>query len=151
MNAEQIARLERFLKTNFVGGTLVEYKDGYGFGYEWGRAKVTKFSVEGTELKIETDGNARLRYYDVNRLRIDEKNGVFLISGRYCACYAIAPPGVEIRKKPTIEEALAASAGLLKEGVGKACETKPTMAAEDGRPTPSELADAFPVLKGLKE
>jgi hypothetical protein len=41
---------------------------------------------------------------DLNELRIEKRGGVFLIYGSYCSCYALAPRGVEITKRPTVDE-----------------------------------------------
>lgn len=93
---------EKFRKTDFVRGTLVEYADG--FGTEFSRGTVTRFSIDGDRLFIASDGKAMFSYPDLNELRIEERGGVFLIYGDYCSCYALAPAGVEITKRPTVEE-----------------------------------------------
>lgn len=100
--AAEPAATEKFRKTDFAGGTLVEYANA--FSIEFSRGTVTRFSIDGNRLFIATDGKAMFSYPDLSELRIEKRNGAFLIYGDYCSCYALAPKGVEIPKRPTLEE-----------------------------------------------
>ena len=100
--AAEPAATQKFRATDFSGGTLVEYANA--FSIEFSRGTVTKFSIEGDRLLVTSDGKAMFSYPDLAELRIEEKEGVFLIYGDYCSCYALAPAGVKIAKMPSVEE-----------------------------------------------
>lgn len=100
--AAKPAATKKFRATDFSGGTLVEYTDA--FCTEFSRGKVTRFSIHGDRLMVVTDGKAMLGYPDLGELRIEERDGVFLIYGNYCSCFALAPKGVEIAKNTAPEE-----------------------------------------------
>ena len=100
--AKPMTDLEKLRATDFAGGTLVEYADG--FSTEFGRGRVARFSIDGDRLFIASDGKAMFSYPDLNELRIEKRGDVFLIYGDYCSCYALAPVGVEIPGRPTVDE-----------------------------------------------
>jgi len=101
--------MERFLSDDFIGGTLVEYKDRHGFNVEWKRGVITKVSGVGG-IRIETDTDAGL-FYSQHAQKVQPVNpidGVFHIELPY-PCnginYAVAPKGINIptpseRKNP---------------------------------------------------
>lgn len=112
--AEQLATMKKFCETNFVEGTLVEYEE-VGNGIELRRGTVRRFSLNGTQLLIETRGKTKLECDDIYKLRIEERGRAFHISGADIPPYMIAPAGVKIERGPHIEEVLEqAMAGLAK-------------------------------------
>ena len=148
--------MEKFRGMNFVNGTLVQWPSI--FSEMEVRGRVTAFSIEKGMLRMDAEGGNQF-HCDVNAFTVKEKGGVFYLVGLYCPnpC-AIAPEGVEIPKGPILEvitgrdeDGIEDSKRLLREGMGKASEAKPQKAEEDRKPTPSELADAFMVVKGLKD
>lgn len=101
---KQTVGLDDLLKTNFEDGTLVEYKNGFGFSVEWGRAHIRKMKIDGKKLEIETDGEAHLYLSDINHIhRVIREGEVFYLDIPILFGYALAPKGVEIPKKPSYE------------------------------------------------
>jgi len=106
-DAEWLAKIEKFRNGTFVGGTFVQHSRVFQ-GAELGRSKVTEVSIEGTMLRIKSEGQTEWNWHDIDhRLSIREINGVFYLDGPYCGnpC-AIAPAGVDIPKRETIKEVL---------------------------------------------
>ena len=116
--AEEISILERFLRTDFRRGTIVDYAHGTGFGLECRRNTIDGFFIEGNQMTI-TSGKLFWMHDDFSRLRIEERGGVFHVSGPDFLDCAIAKEGVAIPKKETLAEAIEDSARLLQEGMGR--------------------------------
>jgi len=97
-----------FLNTYFEGGTLVEYQEGYQRDVEFGRGIVREMRLKRKGIDINTDGKARFGIADyINIINLSKKDGVFSFEGAIPGMnwkYSIAPPGVKIPKKPTLEE-----------------------------------------------
>ncbi len=86
----------------FVGGTLVEYKEGCRFNCEWGRAQITRVTNNGPRVEIQTDGKVFLDCAPFGAFEAHDKNGVVYLlpphslRAYWSVYYAISPPGVEI-------------------------------------------------------
>lgn len=86
----------------YVGGTLVEYKEGRRFGREFGRVRITGVVATGSRVEFQTDGKAFLDAANFDEWETRDLNGVtYMIPPTMLrvfssAYYAISPPGVEI-------------------------------------------------------
>lgn len=94
------------------GGTLVEYKDNCGFSLEYGRATIKSVGINGEMFEIQTDnGESHLEQNispDVERMgytaHVEKRGDVYLLKSSMGWCYAAAPPGVKIEKRPDYME-----------------------------------------------
>ena len=98
--------LDELLKIDFVGGTLVEYKEGSGFDVEFSRAEITSagiihdkewkqdfFSVLTSDKKCVMEINTAL----FEELCVVRKEGnVYYFMDVYSENHALAPKGVVI-------------------------------------------------------
>ena len=92
--------VKQFLKSDFVGGILVEYQDGCGFDIEFGRGTIQRFIVKENKLLIITDGEALMQVGDIEKIKITKVEGIYYLVNSELWNYAIAPEGVEIAVKP---------------------------------------------------
>lgn len=93
-------RLNDLLETDFKGGTLVEYKKGFGFGVEWGRGNITEVFISDEELSINTDREAYLYLSDICYIgNVGRCEDVFYLRIPSLFNYALAPKGIDIPKK----------------------------------------------------
>ncbi|MEK6914268.1 MAG: hypothetical protein AABW83_01320 [Nanoarchaeota archaeon] len=98
-------RLEDFLKIDFLEGTLVEYKDGYGFNIEFSRGKINKFNVSKTWLDIGTDNEkARLKITLIGDFITINKKDEFYNIIVPVGLYSIAFRGIDIPRKFNYKE-----------------------------------------------
>ena len=97
-----------FLNTSFEGGTLVEYQEGFGYDVEYDRGKVEEVRIREGEIHISTDTQAKFGIANQrNMLVLEKRKGVFYFQSAIPMMgwmYAIAPPGVDIPKRPSLEE-----------------------------------------------
>ena len=93
---------------NFVGGTFVEYKDGYGTQVEFGRGEIVQFRCHGNSLVVDTEESLAAEGIALGIPHLNspgcevvkQPGGYWLIeTGPYLGWMcAIAPKGVEIPK-----------------------------------------------------
>ena len=97
-------KLEDFLKIDFLGGTLVEYKYNHGFDVEFSREKINKINIsEENYLRIETNNKVELNLKLIE-LYISKKDRVYYLDIKYLYCYSIAQKGIIIPKKIDYED-----------------------------------------------
>lgn len=95
--------LRELSQIDFNEGVLVEYKDGFGFDFEYGRAIITKVDVRNKKFTIQTDGDCYLDLSDLNYIKEIKREGdVFYLDIPILFNYALAPKGINIPKKPTL-------------------------------------------------
>ena len=82
--------------TDFMGGTLVEYKNGRGFDAEWDRSIITKAVINKGGFDIETMGQGFLATKGFHFWTVRPRGGVFYLSNPYLYCYALASKGVGV-------------------------------------------------------
>ena len=82
--------------TDFMGGTLVEYKNNCGFDEEWDRTMVTKAVINESGFNIETMGRGFLFTIGFDFWTVRPRHTVFYLSNPLLYCYALAPKGVEV-------------------------------------------------------
>lgn len=103
--------LEKLRATDFVGGTIVERLIHHEVEVERDRKEITKVTIRGTQLIIDTDGSTGLFAPDINTIHMKTDGDIFLIYGG-CSCYVLARKGIDIPPRPSIEEVNDAVAAL---------------------------------------
>ena len=101
--------LEKFLNVNFLGGTLVEHKDGTGFGLEFSRGKIEKFCASENILSILTDEKNAFLELDLRfteDISIFYDNKIYYLNIPLLFNYSIAPKDVVIPRKFNYKEAI---------------------------------------------
>ncbi|MFA5412525.1 MAG: hypothetical protein WC350_04235 [Candidatus Micrarchaeia archaeon] len=95
--------LEKLRATDFVGGTIVERLVLCETEVERNRKEITKVTIRGTQLIIDTDGRNGLFAPDINTIHMKTDGDIFIIYGQ-CSCYVLARKGVDIPPRPSIEQ-----------------------------------------------
>ena len=96
--------LEEMLRTDFTGGTFVEYKMGTRFEQEFMRTPIKEVIIEDSTLSIKSPSNQSMftrNYKQINFMK--KEDGVFYFICPRGAYHAMAPKDVEIPLKETYE------------------------------------------------
>lgn len=102
MANEHYKSLADLVNCNLLGGTFVEYLDGYEFDQELGRGVIKEIGVKEDEFFVDTSTEGLIWRSNLEAGRglynITEKEGVFYVEFAFGAYRALAPKGVEIPK-----------------------------------------------------
>lgn len=99
MHSNQYKRLTDLANEDFVGGILVEYADGGGFGHEFRRAEISRIRVQDGFLHVDSSAQQSLwitNLKDENLYLIKEERRIFYVEFVYGPYRALAPKGVHI-------------------------------------------------------
>ncbi len=99
MAKASVKDLLELLKTDFRGGTLVQYVSEYDFKTESDRATITNVTVEGNRFILDATGNTGLFLEDYKDMKVRKVNGVFYVHIPGLWNYALASRGASIPKR----------------------------------------------------